>query len=136
MLIAPQVVQLRDKVERQLTFEIQTKAKVISLMSASSKASYTALGDNSYRIVCDINDTVFLLYRKAEAALFTDLTQENFVSSWESDNGEVSAPQQGIEPKVMVAEVKYELLNGVQARPPANGRCAVQYLGSPSPPAR
>jgi hypothetical protein len=128
VIVSPQIVQNKEKVEKQISYDVVTTKAVSEVISVSGKATLKDLGNKRYRITSDLNDTVFLIYKATALSSFTDLTIQPFVSVWETATGESSAPLGDLTPSETVAEVCYQLRNGLFAVPPTGGRSTVNYL--------
>lgn len=128
LMVTPQVVQDMGVVERTITYTMKTEKEVKGIMSLTGKATCESLGDNQYRITCDIRDTVWLLHDVKPVSNQEDLTVYPFLSAWKPDTGEVIAPTGDLAPQQQVAESNYELRNGIFQHPPQSGVSELSWL--------
>lgn len=127
-MVAPQIVQDKGKVEREVTYSVKTHAPVTGIISVSGNAVYEDNGENNYTVTSDINDTVWLLHTPKAIGNETDMTQYPFIATWQMASGEATSPTGDLAPQEMVIESQYELRNGIFQHPPQNGVSVLSWL--------
>ena len=127
VIVSPRVVQVKAQGNNNVAFTMVTQKPITGMISSKGTATYKEVGTNTYEVTSELSDTVYFLYNQIKLNGNQYLADTELNGTWLYNDGTLTSPSEDLRPRKQVAEVNDELLEGIFAHPPEDGKCYVTF---------